>query len=523
MSDLSKVKGVGKATEDKLLANEIDTIEKLANSDIQAIVKMSIGKSTAIKIIESAKMIFAEQDAKSRLAKVPSERNNTSPYNRRTREISTTVLGVIIILAGILSLVSSVFIFYMNMNFISIAVGIGSVLVSGFLARRFLNLKEYQDKIHDSKIFIVYIHGVGEQRISFADLFHRKLKSLIASHTAYSENELDDHLIKIPIYWFDELKTVWKEKKKESYKNQYIGSIDTNYRAMLYWWIAGIILIYLLTSISTLVFAEWSLIGLVILGIAFILFYRNLVNSILPGIVTNQSYNLLDPVARELVFFGDRDNRNGIRNKINEEIKTIAAIHEIEKPNVCFITHSLGTVIAFDFLFQTGYFYHSNSESPLDPKIGRRDLHIAIRERNPPSFILKLIVTMGSPLPLFFKDENNPETLYLRPIHFGGEYQIGHDGTRTLIPFNEEDEEYSKLIDDLKWANYFDPDDFIARKFSHRFLKLNHQLRLNKEINDLQEAINRSESAIYDIESLIYLITIYLSLIKMVFCGFVRE
>lgn len=395
MSALSEVNGIGKKTEEKLIANEIDTIEKLAELDIDKLVALEITKSTSEKILKNAQEYIKKTQAETEEALKNAE-EESEQLVEETSGITTTQLGVaLIVLAtmttfGLLAYFLEIYIFILLGGIIAIVLSFG--------AFRLLKLKEYTDKIEDSKLFIVYIHGVGQQKKSFADAFHGELTSLITSHTAYSEKEVNEHLIKVPIHWYKELQTIWHEKEKDTYKQQYVNSVGANNLSKLRYWVAIILFVYLLTAVSVWLFGRWGLIGLILVVIVFGQFYRKLITEILPGIVTNQSYNILDPVARELIYFGDRDKRNEVLKKINNEIKS--KTKGIKEPNVCFITHSFGTVLAFDFLYQTGYFFQSTTKKIISPKTGRQDLEKPIKEKNPPNFILKLFVTMGSPLPL---------------------------------------------------------------------------------------------------------------------------
>ena len=54
--DLLEVKGIGKSIAEKMKASGIDTVEKLASTKIQGLLKVNgIGESTGKKYIESAK------------------------------------------------------------------------------------------------------------------------------------------------------------------------------------------------------------------------------------------------------------------------------------------------------------------------------------------------------------------------------------------------------------------------------------------------------------------------------------
>jgi len=89
--NLEDVSGIGKATAERFRAAGIDSIEKLASSKPEELVKLKIkgiGKATSTKYIKSAKEILKELKAKGEPAKKPLKKKDKTPKVKKKPEPS---------------------------------------------------------------------------------------------------------------------------------------------------------------------------------------------------------------------------------------------------------------------------------------------------------------------------------------------------------------------------------------------------------------------------------------------------
>ncbi|MGE0267377.1 MAG: hypothetical protein AB7S78_02825 [Candidatus Omnitrophota bacterium] len=119
----------------------------------------------------------------------------------------------------------------------------------------------------------------------------------------------------------------------------------------------------------------------------------------------------IDPLVLQILFYvkdkGDKESgRMSILQRIDERFREITA----EGKDLVVVAHSLGSVIAFDYLFGFRKF------------------------RADPDWTIKALITLGSPVPLFIS-------------------AMGHTDSDIRLP------------DNLKgWYNLYDPDDGVARR-----------------------------------------------------------
>lgn len=193
--------------------------------------------------------------------------------------------------------------------------------------------------------------------------------------------------------------------------------------------------------------------------------YATLEEDIIPTVAQYAKISEIDPIANEIIWFTNPTNQESMRTFINEKItETIdratdegiyipqtAGANTI--PKLAFITHSFGSIIVFDFLSRSGHLFRLNQDKK--PRLtDAKDPQLL-------NFVLSFIVTMGSPLPLFMVNDRfaQPEKMVMRPTPF----------KRDEI---NEFELNSEVRDQVRWENYYDSEDVLARKFAPLFEKL---------------------------------------------------
>ena len=270
------------------------------------------------------------------------------------------------------------------------------------------------------------------------------------------------------------------------------------YHKIIVYWIVAAILINVILLVFDLIILinPWLLLVILISIIFYILYSFSVLDTeIVPKMAEYAKISEIDPIVNEIVWFTNKTNQKKMRAYINTQIKE--AIKRAIKtgrfkpylkdgkteriPQIAFITHSFGSIIAYDFLSRSGHLFRITDENkphkndPKDPDLLE--------------FQLPLFVTMGSPLPLFLVNDrfSEPDKTVLRPF--------------ALTDINNF-ELNSSDRDLVRWHNYYDSDDIIARKFSHIFPLLQNgekRMKIKKKKKRKKKKARKDKSDFSDI------------------------
>ena len=218
-----------------------------------------------------------------------------------------------------------------------------------------------------SKINVAIIHGIGKNEIGYADDLIKGVEKEFKGYIKGMTGQQDDGMPKLsfkPIVWDDildrnegQLKAILERALKQKRRKSFVG----------FW--AGVGILPMLIAIWLFVTAfKHPVIFLIAVLISGYLFYR---------FGTKFYYQLRTGFASEFVMdiigYLNKDAQKMIQDRIKDELKSIDG----DKEPVTFIAHSLGTVIASDFIWD------------------RQD------KRDFGDFKLSNFFTMGSPIALF--------------------------------------------------------------------------------------------------------------------------
>lgn len=224
-----------------------------------------------------------------------------------------------------------------------------------------------------NKIFLAYVHGMHTSDPDFYLEFHNELIDILRKDNPNCE------YIPLPIDWMKIRSNKLEEAKDDlEYRN---SSVKNRLLGLL---ISGLFLfvfiyntVFNLEYFSTLDLFWQNIIIFAIFGFIILISLKLKGRSILHNIILflqNKSY----PLVWELLWYSNYIEQNGSarynaqnissgRNKISKYIEEIFQDHVYSKEendrNVIFISHSLGTVITFDFLFNSGHFNPSPPNS----------------------------------------------------------------------------------------------------------------------------------------------------------------
>jgi hypothetical protein len=291
------------------------------------------------------------------------------------------------------------------------------------------------------QIYFVYIHGIASQQISYPDIFHQNLINALKKNK--SQYKVNNHS-KISICWYNEIECILKGYQKTE---------GRTIKILIKRLIRRIILAILIFATYLFILDYFSITnpGILVNSLLIILFiFSALTRPIMAFLLING----VDPLAIEVFWYtrGKQACKNGepsiVEDRIIDHIKELidSKLSELpEKAKVVFIGHSLGSVIAFDYLFKSGYIFEANRK----------------QESLQTKFILKGLVTMGSPIPLFIS-------------------ALGYITSNVVLgsePFIQSN--------DVVWYNLHDLDDPIARKCEPLFPNLINKSK-QKQLQDIE-------------------------------------
>jgi hypothetical protein len=266
------------------------------------------------------------------------------------------------------------------------------------------------------KIAVAFIHGVEIDDPGYADTAIRLLRERFALHAGGSEAAADDLLAIRPVYWAGVTRTAQKELL-----SRLLGTRGESFFARLRW---------LVTRLNAGVQAALVPFGLAILARS------------LPG-VGQLHYPALRWVAIDFVGDaiayqispGERRVYDAIHAEVATTLGDLAAAAGEDAP-LCIIAHSLGTVIASNYLYDLQT--ERAGRKRLVPTTVRTRMRATPLERGE---TLAHLYTMGSPLALWT----------LRYPDFG---------VPIAVPSPHLEEHHPGVAGE--WVNFYDQDDLVA-------------------------------------------------------------
>lgn len=286
-------------------------------------------------------------------------------------------------------------------------------------------------------IHILYIHGIGSQDNEFYKTLHNSV-----------DNYLDNDDITIQahgIYWYDRYKCFWKD---------YVKVIKGHRKYPIITILLNIILLAIFITLFTPLLGknQW-LFDISNSKVRYLLYVLSVIFLIVPIFIPLFKYSfqkVVDPYVIEVIWYSrskrlcstnseylEKPVLEYVEEKMNEEISKIP-----DNEPFIIVSHSLGSVIAFDYLYSRGYLYMKDQEEGWTKKSTKQFLGI---------------VSMGSPISIF------AAALGFVP----SKLQLGSTS------FNSEKKPF--------WINLQDYDDPVARDLAPHFPNI-RQL-VDKKVN----------------------------------------
>jgi len=281
-------------------------------------------------------------------------------------------------------------------------------------------------------VHVVYIHGIGvDNRDDFSDRLNKEVLDEIKK----KKSQQGAKIFQIPIDWAEAIKEQNYDDVSnhpdepvnnpwEDYRSVYSKIRDkrdpTSAEKVLFWLgVRGLLIVQfiIISLFLSAIYLAWVFLWInLVLSAAIGLIVVSLVVSnlkILETIVLKvyaYSEDTTDELVVQVLWFTSSEKaRNIINSYIDREIDKSLKLHTSTR-NVVFVGHSLGSLIALNYLNSRSYLFNSDNVHDLT-------------DQNP-SFILQSLVTMGSPIRFYLAAINEIKSnlmLYSQPYGRGNQ------------------------------------------------------------------------------------------------------